>query len=57
MNNSSENNLTFLTTSLFQFCSSKSTGTLFIMTSNKESAQFVLQRGKIIDFSFEKNTA
>jgi len=54
MNDFSENNLTFLKASLFLLCSAESTGTLFIMTSNNESAQFVLEHGEVTNFSFEK---
>lgn len=52
MNNNNNNN-TILASSLFQLCKTKSSGTLFILTSDNSSAQFILNEGAITAFSFD----
>ena len=56
MNKYSENNRKILANSLFQLCSQQSTGTLFILTDDNVSAQFLLEDSVITNFSFDNNS-
>lgn len=52
-NKNNQDNLSILSSSLFQLCSKQSNGTLFILTDRNTSAQIVLQDSSVIAFSFE----
>ena len=52
-NKNNQSNQSILSSSLFQLCSTQSTGTVFISTSRNTSAQIVLQDSAIVAFSFE----
>jgi len=53
MNNTSNvNNLNILAASLFQLCSNKSNGSLYIFTKDNLPAQFQIKNGKILTFLF-----
>ena len=55
MNSSLQNNHAALSSSLFELCATRSTGTLFIKTSNNDTALFVLDKGVITDLSLGLN--
>ena len=52
MDNTADNNRDILTSSLFQVCAREGSGTLFIITHDNISAQFIIKHGEVTGFSF-----
>ena len=53
MNHVTKNKKTIVDSDLFALCQEKNTGTLFLQTNRKTSAQVVLQYGAITEIAFE----
>ena len=53
-NKNNQDNHSILSSSLFQLCNEQSSGTVFIMTNRNTSARFVLHKGTVSAFCFEK---